>query len=250
MITTIVIDDEARGRSVLIEKLKTHCPNINVIGEAGDGVEAIDLIERLKPRLIFLDIVMPRLNGLDMLESLKEKNFFIIFTTAFDQFAIRAIRYSAFDYLLKPIEIEELKSSIARIESLENRMLSRQVELLQEYLKQQKNPFHTLAISTNSGVIFLQIAHITHLEAKSNYTFIYMLDKSKVTVTKTLREILELLPGDRFLRVHHSYVVHLAHITKYIKGDGGQIELSTGFTVDVSRKHKDDFLRLIRQDRG
>lgn len=235
---------------MLAEKLKLHCPGIEVAGEAGDGLEAIKLIEQVKPKLIFLDIVMPRLNGFEMLEKLKEKNFSIIFTTAYNQFAIRAIRYSAFDYLLKPIDIEELRTTIARIESLENRKLAEQIELLQEYLRQPRNTYHKLALSTNEGVIFIQISNITHLEAKSNYTFIFLADKSKIVITKTLKETMELLPVDLFFRTHHSYVVNLNYIRKYIKGDGGQIELSNGAIVEVSRKNKEEFLSLIRQEKG
>ncbi|MGF2414309.1 MAG: LytR/AlgR family response regulator transcription factor, partial [Ferruginibacter sp.] len=146
MINAIIIDDEAKGRLALREKLLSYCPQIKVLAEATNGQEAITLIQHHKPQLIFLDIEMPRMNGFEMLNELPEKNFHIIFTTAYDQYAIKAIKYAAFDYLLKPIDIEELRAAVTKIDANENNQTKKQVELLQQNMQQPKKQLSKLAI--------------------------------------------------------------------------------------------------------
>jgi two-component system, LytTR family, response regulator len=247
MITAIIIDDEAKGRLALREKLSAYCPQIKLLAEAANGQEAIMLIQHHKPKLIFLDIEMPRMNGFEMLNELPEKKFHIIFTTAYDQYAIKAIKYAAFDYLLKPIDIEELKTAIEKIDSEENNQTKKQVELLQQNLQHPKKQLNKLAIPTLEGLLFFDITDIIHLEANSNYTNIYFTNKTKITASKTLKEFEELLPGDIFFRTHHSHLINLNYIKRYIKGDGGQIELQNGTYVDVARRKKDEFLKAIGQ---
>jgi two-component system, LytTR family, response regulator len=245
MITAIIIDDEAKGRFALREKLSAYCPQIKLLTEATNGQEALMLIQHHKPQLIFLDIEMPRMNGFEMLNELPEKNFHIIFTTAYDQYAIKAIKYAAFDYLLKPIDIEELKAAVEKIDSKQNNQTKKQVELLQQNMQQQKKQLHKLAIPTLEGLLFFDINDIVHLEANSNYTNIHFVNKTKITASKTLKEFEELLPEDIFFRTHHSHLINLNFIKKYIKGDGGQIELQNGTYVDVSRRKKEEFLKAI-----
>ncbi|MEO7983073.1 MAG: LytTR family DNA-binding domain-containing protein [Bacteroidota bacterium] len=245
MITAILIDDEPKGRLALREKLSAYCPEINLVAEAGNGLEGLLLIKQYSPKLIFLDVEMPKMNGFEMLNSLPEKNFHIIFTTAYDQYAIKAIKYAAFDYLLKPIDIEELKTAISRIDAEKNKQTRRQVELLQQNMQHPKKLLHKLAIPTLEGLLFYDINEIIHLEANSNYTNIYLINKNKITASKTLKDFEELLPGDIFFRTHHSYLINLNYIKRYIKGDGGQIELQNGVYVDVSRRKKEEFLKAI-----
>ena len=248
----IIIDDEAKGRLALRQKLKDYCPQINVIAEADNGQEGILLIEHHKPDIIFLDIEMPRMNGFDMLKEIKEKNFHVIFTTAYDQYAIKAIKYAAFDYLLKPIDIEELKATVEKVEQAiqhveteKNSQVKKQVELIQQNIEHPKKQFHKLAIPTSEGLMFYDINDIIHLEANSNYTNIYFSNKTKILASKTLKDFEELLPEDVFFRTHHSHLINLNYIKRYIKGDGGQIELQNGNYVDVSRRKKDEFLKAI-----
>jgi two-component system, LytTR family, response regulator len=245
MINAIIIDDEAKGRVALREKLLAYCPQIKIIAEAANGQEALLLIQHYKPQLIFLDIEMPRMNGFEMLNELTEKNFHIIFTTAYDQYAIRAIKYAAFDYLLKPIDIEELKTAVEKLSNTENKETKKQVELLQQNMQHPKKQLHKLAIPTLDGLLFYDINNIIHLEANSNYTYIHLTNKTKITASKTLKEFEELLPEDIFFRTHHSHLINLNYIKRYIKGDGGQIELQNGTYVDVSRRKKDEFLKAI-----
>ncbi|MBS1736908.1 MAG: response regulator transcription factor [Bacteroidetes bacterium] len=243
MIKAIIVDDETRGRLALRNKIMEHCPTIEVVGEAADGVEAITMINRLNPTLVFLDIEMPQMNGFEMLEKLQEKDFYLIFTTAYNQYAIKAIRYAAFDYLLKPVDIEELKTAVEKVEKNIHQKLKARLDLLKENLLLPEKKIKRLAVSTQEGVLFIDINNITHLEASSNYTLIYLGDKTKITASKTLKDFGELLPSDIFHRVHNSYIVNLNYIKKYIRGDGGLIELTDGSLIEVSRKYKDDFLR-------
>jgi two-component system, LytTR family, response regulator len=245
MLTVIIIDDEAKGRMALREKLMTYCPQIKIVAEADNGQDALILIEKHKPQLIFLDIEMPRMNGFEMLNKVPDKNFHIIFTTAYDQYAIKAIKYAAFDYLLKPIDIEELITAISKVALTENNQTKKQVEVLHQNMQHPKKQLNKLAIATLEGLMFYDINDIVHLEANSNYTYIYLVNKTKITASKTLKEFEELLPDDIFFRTHHSHLINLSFIKRYIKGDGGQIELQNGTYIDVSRRKKEEFLKVI-----
>jgi two-component system, LytTR family, response regulator len=245
MISAILIDDESKGRLALREKLSAYCPQIVVLAEATNGQEALMLIQHHQPQLIFLDIEMPRMNGFEMLNELPEKNFHIIFTTAYDQYAIKAIKYAAFDYLLKPIDIEELRTAVAKIDTRVISQTNKQVELLNQNMQQKKKQLSKLAIPTLEGLLFYAISDIIHLEANSNYTNIYLTNKIKITASKTLKEFEELLPDDIFFRTHHSHLINLNYIKRYIKGDGGQIELQNGAFIDISRRKKEEFLKAI-----
>ena len=241
----VIIDDEAKGRLALKEKIKQYCPGVEVVAEASNGKEGIAAIEMHHPQIIFLDIEMPVMNGFEMLNNISDKNFHIIFTTAYDQYAIKAIKYAAFDYLLKPIDIEELKTAVSKIGSNENLQTKNQIQLLQQNMQQPKKHLHKLAIPTLDGLFFYDINDVIYLEANSNYTYIHFQNKTKVLASKTLKEFEELLPGDIFFRPHHSHLINLNYIKRYIKGDGGQIELQNGAFVDVSRRKKEEFLKVI-----
>ncbi len=245
MIKAIIIDDENKGRMALRQKIADYCPEVSIVAEASDGIEGKEVIERLKPNLVFLDIEMPRVNGFELLNQLKEKNFHLIFTTAYDHYAIKAIKYAAFDYLLKPIDIEELKASIEKIKLTKVANVGNQVELLQQNIKNPKAALNKLAIPTLDGLCFYAISDLVYLEASSNYTNLFFVGGKKVVASKTLKDFEELLPEDTFFRPHHSYIINLNFISKYIKGDGGQIELTNGAIVDVSRRKKEEFLKVI-----
>jgi two-component system LytT family response regulator len=249
MITALIIDDEAKGRLALREKLLTYCPQVQVVGEASNGAEAINLINYYHPQIIFLDIEMPRMNAFEMLNEIKEKEFHIIFTTAYDQYAIRAIKYAAFDYLLKPIDIEELRITVSKVEttigSTNSNQTKKQVEILQLNSQAAKKQLFKLAIPSLEGLLFYDIKDIIHLEANSNYTNIFLKNNIKIVASKTLKDFEELLPEDDFFRCHHSHLINLGYIKRYIKGDGGQIEMQDGSIVDVARSKKEIFLKMI-----
>ena len=244
MKTAIIIDDELKGRIALSQKLRDYCSDVRLVGEAENGEDGIKLIEKLKPDIVFLDIEMPRMNGFDMLLRLPQKNFDLIFTTAYDQYAIKAIKYAAFDYLLKPIDIEELKMAISRSNNLQNGNTEKKLEVLDQNLHGKTN-LNKIAIPSMDGLLFFNINDIVHLEASNNYTTIYFMNHPKLLTSKTLKDFEELLPPDIFFRTHHSYLVNLNYIKRYIKGDGGQIEMQNGTYIDVSRRKKEDFLEAM-----
>src|SRR5258708_4988897 len=172
MLTAIIIDDEQKGRLALRQKLYDYCENVTISSEAENGLDGIKLIEKYKPDIVFLDIEMPRMDGFEMLHQLPEKNFHIIFTTAYDQYAIKAIKYAAFDYLLKPVDIEELITAVLKISSQRPVYTEKKLEVLEQNMS-SKHAFNKIAVSTLDGLLFFNVADIVHLEASSNYTTIY-----------------------------------------------------------------------------
>jgi len=245
MITAIIIDDELKGRIALRQKLKDYCPDVSLVGEAGDGAEGLRLISQHLPEIVFLDIEMPMMNGFEMLQQLPRKNFHLIFTTAYDQYAIKAIRFAAFDYLLKPVDIAELQTAIEKIKNERQQgNTTAKLEVLEHNLK-NKHSLGKIAIPTMDGLLFFNVSDIIHMEAQSNYTVFSFVNRPKLTASKTLKDFEELLPASDFFRPHHSHIINLQFIKRYIKGDGGQIEMQNGEYVDVSRKKKEEFLKLI-----
>jgi two-component system, LytTR family, response regulator len=244
MLTAIIIDDEQKGRVALKQKLEDYCPDVKLAGEAASGAEGLKLIDRHQPQVVFLDIEMPRMNGFEMLHQVKNKNFHLIFTTAYDQYAIKAIKYAAFDYLLKPVDIEELKSAIQRVMQEKKEHTGQKLEVLEQHMA-TRNPLNKIAIPTLDGLLFFDISDIIHLEAQSNYTAIHFNNHPRLIASRTLKEFEDLLPDTMFFRPHHSHVINLNYIKRYIKGDGGQIEMQNGHFVDVARRKKEEFLKAI-----
>lgn len=245
MLKAIIIDDEERGRISLREKIKTYCPLLQIVGEAANAKEGMAQIEQQQPDVVFLDIQMPRLSGFEMLNKIPQHDFHIVFTTAYDQYAIKAIKYAAFDYLLKPIDVEELKDVVSKLSSRVAQQQTEQMEILNQNLGVTGKLPGKIALSTTEGLLFYNLADIVYLKASSSYTIMYLLNRTNVLVTKTLKEFEELLPKDIFFRSHHSYLINLNHIRKYIRGDGGQIVLVNGDSVDLSRRKKEEFLRIL-----
>lgn len=244
MVTAIIIDDELKGRVALKQKLQDYCPEVKLAGEAADGIEGLKLIEKHQPQVVFLDIEMPRMNGFEMLHQVKHKNFHLIFTTAYDQYAIKAIKYAAFDYLLKPVDIEELRMAIQRVQQEKKQHTDQKLEVLEQHIT-VPHPLNKIAIPTLDGLLFFDISDIIHLEAQSNYTAIYFHQHPKLLASRTLKEFEEILPDTTFFRPHHSHLINMNYIKRYIKGDGGQIEMQNGNFVDVARRKKEEFLKAI-----
>lgn len=246
MLNAILIDDEESSLSSLKEKIKRHCPQIKIVAECDSAQKGIDRIESVHPDLVFLDIEMPVMNGFLMLQNLSYKNFALIFTTAYDHYAIKAIRFSALDYLVKPIEVEELKSAVDRAsEKQENVMPNHQLELLLENFTPQKNNYQRIAIPTADGLQFIKLNSIVYLEASVNYTHIFMENKQKHIVCRTMKDFEEMLPAETFLRIHNSYIINKNFAEKYIRGEGGQVVLSNGAILDISKRKKAQFLKAI-----
>ena len=246
MLKAILIDDEENSLNALQEKIIRHCPEIEIIATCTQPVKAIDAINNMKPDVIFLDIEMPGMNGFTLLQKLHFKNFELIFVTAYDHYAVKAIRYSALDYLVKPVEPEDLKFAVRRAVDKRNTVVSKQqFELLMENINPATKSFKRLAVPSYDGLHFIKIADIIYLEAHVNYTHLHLTNKQKYVVSRTIKDFEELLPADTFLRIHNSYIINKDYVEKYIRGDGGQVVLSNGAVLDVSKRKKTDFLKAI-----
>jgi two-component system LytT family response regulator len=187
---------------------------------------------------------MPVMNGFVMLQQLTFKNFELIFVTAYDHYAIKAIRYSALDYLVKPVEVDELKAAVVKAASnRSNRSADSQVDILLEYL-QKKQP-RRISIPTAGGLQFINIEDIIYLEASDNYTYIYLSTLKKFLVSRTLKDFEDMLPAEIFLRIHHSNIINKSFVERYIRGDGGQVVMNNGIVLDVSKRKKSDFLQAM-----
>jgi two-component system LytT family response regulator len=244
-IKAILIDDELNSLQNLRQKLEGFCPDIHVIATTQQPEEGIFLIRQYQPDLVFLDIEMPRMSGFRMLEELGEYDFDIIFTTAYDRYSIDAIRISAFDYLVKPIGIEDLQHAVERFSKSLNRQTKEKIDILKKSLSDNRSQEDKIAISTSEGIDFIPIKNIVHIESKSNYSKIFLTENKSITVTKILKDFEEMLLPYNFYRVHNSHLINLNYIQKYIRSQGGHVLLQDGTLIDISRRKKEEFLRMI-----
>jgi two-component system, LytTR family, response regulator len=188
---------------------------------------------------------MPGRDGFGMLRAIEQKNFHLIFTTAYDQYALKAFRFAAFDYLLKPVDIEELRQAVARVLLQAQSQTQQKIQALEENLR-AGTMITKIAVPSGNGLFFYNLSDIVYLEAQSNYTVIHFLSEPKLVASRTLKEFEELLPADAFFRAHHSFIINLQYIKRYIRGDGGQIEMQNGKFIDLARRKKELFLSLIK----
>ena len=249
MINAFIVDDEPYCTEALAILLERYCPQVHVDGIFFSGMQALGPIRERQPQLLFLDIEMPRMNGFELLEKVKDLDFELIFTTSYDQYAIKAIRHSALDYLLKPIDREELQGSIRKVEQRLKAPLSQQFDLLFQKLQSPANLFSKIAIPTMEGLQMVAVDSIIHCVSDSNYTVLTLKEKQKIIASRTLKEIEELLDDYSFLRVHHSHLINLNEVCKYIKGEGGYLVMSDESSVPVSRSRKEALLRKLQPNR-
>ena len=246
MIKAIIIDDEMHCRKTLSILLKEYCPDVQVIEQCDNGEAGVEAIKKLKPDLVFLDIEMPHMNGFEMLEQFSEISFAVIFTTGYDQYAIKAFRFSALDYLLKPIDHEELRKAVLKVSRQVLYPLPQQLEILLQKIHHQPSTINKIALPTMEGLQMVPVDSIISCASDRNYTAVLLKSKQKIIVSKMLKEIEEMLEEHSFLRVHHSYIVSLNEISKYVKGEGGYLVMSDGSSVDVSRSRKDILLQKLQ----
>jgi two-component system LytT family response regulator len=243
MIKAILIDDEVHCLDTLNMLLSDHCPDVQVIEQCVLAKKGLEAIEKLKPDLVFLDIEMPVMNGFELLEQLSNISFPIIFTTSYDQYAIKAIRFSALDYLLKPIDPKELISAVQKVQEERHLPMAEQFQILLNQI-QGKGGFSKIAVPTAEGFELIYAEQIICCEANDNYTHFFLKNKDKIIACRTLKEIEEQLQGfPFFVRVHNSYLVNLNEVTRYIRGEGGYLVMSDGTSVNVSRSRKESLLK-------
>ena len=249
MIKAIIVDDEPYCCESLDALLQRYCPDITVTGIFNNGSDALNAIRQQQPDLVFLDVEMPKMNGFEMLEQLPAVNFDLIFTTSYDKYALKAIRFSAIDYLLKPIDREELQKAVQKVIQHSQTPITQQLEILMQKVKNPLTPIGKIAMPTMEGLQMVAVDSIVSCESDSNYTIVLMKSKQKLIVSRTLKDIEEMLEEHGFVRVHHSYLVNVNEIEKYIKGEGGYLVMSDGSSVDVSRSKKEILMKKLLPNR-
>jgi two-component system LytT family response regulator len=244
MINAILIDDEKHCLVTLRMMLNRYCKDVHIIEECGSAKKGLDAIGKHKPDLVFLDIEMPIMNGFDLLQRLPEIPFAVIFTTSYDQYAIKAIKFSALDYLLKPIDPEELISAVAKISSKKPLPGAEQFDILLKQIRQKGAGFEKIAIPTIEGFELIRADQIIRCEADDNYTHVYLKNKTRIVSSRMLKEMEELLLEFRYFeRVHNSYLVNMNEVSKYIRGEGGYLLMSDGSAVSISKSRRESLIK-------
>ena len=246
MLKTVIIDDDYVSRLILRDMLEKFLDSIEILGEAGTVAEGVKLIETTDPDLVLLDISMPDGTGFDLLDKLKSINFKLIFITAYSEYAVKAFKYSAFDYIIKPLNVDELTKAIMRIPHIKHVDNKVRVKSLKENLfSTDENASKTVALPEINGFAIINVEDIIRCEGKRNYTRILFKNKSEKIVSRTLLEFEHLLSPLGFIRIHRSHLVNFQNVVRYLKSEGGMVELKTGELLKVSPKHKENLLNKL-----
>lgn len=246
MINAVIVEDEKKSRELLNNLIKKNCPDIQIVALA-DSVEAgVEAIRKFSPALIFLDVEMQDGSGFDLLNKLQDQKFDVIFTTASDKHAINAIKYSAIDYLLKPIDVEELITATKKIlEKTSNVTNTDHLKILLQHLKQDKTSLSKIALPVGNAFEVVNVKDVVRCEAEGSYTNFVLNGGKKLLVTNSLKYFEDILPEEIFIRVHHHHLVNTNHVLKYFKADGGYVLMDDGAKIEISRRKREDFLQKI-----
>lgn len=248
MIKAVIIDDETDSIETLKWKLQNYCSDVEVIASFDDPAVAVEYLKNNPPDLLFLDIEMPMLTGFDVLEELgRDISFDIIFTTAYDNFGIQAVKFSALDYLLKPIQNKELKEAIEKhLKKSGQKIPSEQITVLLDNIKESRRGKRgKIALASKESIEFVDPFDIIVCEANSNYTNVYLNEGKKRVISKTLKEFEEILTPFDFFRPHNSHLINLNHVREFIRGDGGYIVMQNKMKVPVSKNKREALLHLL-----
>lgn len=244
MMKAILIDDEVRCTGSLQIQLRDNCPEVEIKAICNSATDGLKAIRQFQPDLVFLDIEMPKMNGFQLLDALQDLHFTIIFTTAYDKFAIKAFKYSALDYLLKPIDDDELKEAVQKAKTHQLPLQSH-LGLLEQQLKSPSKTPEKIAISYQDGYAFVNPKDIIYCEADNNYTKFHLSNAPVMISSKNLKDVEELLEDLSFFRIHKQYLVNMNQIKKYVKHDGPYVVMSNGVDLTIARNRKDDFHNLF-----
>jgi two-component system LytT family response regulator len=244
MIKAIVVDDEPYCCETITTLLE-ESSDVEIVAVCYNAADALNAIRQYSPDLVFLDVEMPKMNGFEMLEQIPSVNFEIIFTTSYDQYALKAIRFSAIDYLLKPVDEEELKQAVQKVIRRSQKPIAEQLEILMQKIHQPKTPVSKIALPTMEGFQMIRIDSIISCESDSNYTILRLKNDKKIVVCRNLKDMEELLDEHSFVRVHRCYLVNLNEVEKFVKGEGGYLIMSDGSSIDVSRNKKEELIKKL-----
>jgi two-component system LytT family response regulator len=246
MINAILIDDEQTGLEALQLAIQKYCPDVVIKGVYNTPQQGLDGIRSLKPDLVFLDVQMPQMSGFDVLQQASPVTFDVIFVSAHDQYAIKAIKFSALDYLLKPVDVDELIHAVKKVkEKLNNKSNFFQYQSVLNNVQLRTGKIEKLAVPSLDGIDFFNTQDIIYCKADGSYTNLILKGNQQVLVCKNLKDFENILVESGFCRVHHSFLINLRHVQKYIKGDGGYVILTDQHHVDISRRKKEEFLALL-----
>jgi two-component system, LytTR family, response regulator len=248
MLRTLIIDDEYHIRDTLMNMLKMNCPDdVRVVGQASGVVSGIAAIKELHPELVLLDIQMKDGTGFDLLHGIPSIDFKVIFITAYDQYAVQAFRFSAVDYLLKPINPEQLKEAVLRAVELIREHFNMQMKVLEENIKSTSNKNKKIILRTNESIHLLNLDNITCCDSDSSYTTIQTVEGKKIIVSRTLKEFEEMLTDSGFYRVHKSFLINLLHVKRFDRQEGGYIILTNDLKIPVASRKRDEMLGLLEK---
>ncbi len=248
MLNAILIDDENNALEVLDMQLTRYCKEVTVVACCNGGEKGIAAIKKLNPDVVFLDIEMPHVNGFDVIKATQDYTYEVIFTTAYDQFAIKAFKFSAVDYLLKPIDITELQTAVERVKNKKGSTnIEQKLQTLFQQLQPQQRLTDKIALPVGDAMQLMLPDEIIRCESDSNYTHVFLANGKKITMAKTLKEVEENINGSPFFRVHQSHLVNMNHISKYIKGDNAYVIMNDGTQISISRNKKEAFLETFRR---
>lgn len=245
MIECIIIDDENHNIENLEWLLTKNCPDVKIVAKASSADEGIKLIREHQPDLVFLDIEMPNKNGFNMLENIDPINFEVVFVTAYNQYALKAIKFCALDYLMKPIAIPDLIKSVEKVKTvLTNEKENKKLKTLVQNLN-DSNQIKKIALPTADELFFVCIDEIIRCKSENNYTIFHLTNGTTILVSKTLKEWDDLLSAHNFIRTHQSHLINSSHVKSFVKKDGGYILMSDESVISVSRNKKDDILQQL-----
>jgi two-component system LytT family response regulator len=247
-IKAVIVDDEEHSLQSTRLLVERHCPEVEVIGLADSAQRGIEMINNLQPEIVFLDIAMPVMNGFEMLQELSYQNIEVIFTTAYDEYAIRAFRVNAADYLLKPIDKDELVEAVEKVKGrIHGNGATDRIARLLKLMDQQEIKNRRVGFSVEGKISMVDLDDIVFCQSDSNYTIVHLLSGKSILLSKTLKQVEQLIEHPDFFRVQNSFLVNLNHIKEYIRGEGGDLIMSNGKSVRVSRAKKDELMkRLMR----
>jgi two-component system LytT family response regulator len=247
MYRTIIVEDDVKHIRSLKKMVHEHCPQIEIVGEAKNVTDAYKLINELGPDLVFLDIILHKQTAFDLLDKLMPFDFEVIFITSYEKYTLKAIKYAALDYLIKPLVVKELQAATKKaVKRIFEKYVNHQLDLLMTNVKAvQNNLNQKIAVPTVEGFVFIQMQDIIRCEAHGAYTYIFTNKKDKVIASKNIKEYEEILPKNFFFRIHNSHLININRMLRYNKGRGGTVTMEDGTQIEVASRRRGEFLKLF-----